>query len=83
MKSLCLESLKLYTLFIFWSSSCRGLPPSPFFLSLGHSKWSLCEGDIFDSVHQYMSLSPKSLHTDFCPNPCLCRWLLCLRAFQQ
>lgn len=75
MKCLCLQPLKLYTLFIFWRSHCNYSPRPvfpPFILSQAYSEWRLCEDDIFDSVHQYVSLSIQSLHTDFCHNPYVC-----------
>lgn len=60
MKCLCLQPLKLYTLFIFWRSDCNSSPVPHFplfFLSQAYSEWHWCEDDIFDSLHQYVSLS--------------------------
>lgn len=43
-----------------------------FFLSQAYSEWHWLEDDIFDSVHQYVSLSIWSLHTDLCHSPYIC-----------
>lgn len=59
MKCLCLQPLKLYTLFIFWRPPCDSPAPtfSSFILAQAYSQWRSREDDIFDSVHQYVSLS--------------------------
>lgn len=49
MKSLCLEPLKLYTLFIFWSSGCHA-PHPPHLVPSRLQQVELCGDDIFDST---------------------------------